>query len=339
MLRIGPYSLDFPFVLAPMAGITDRVFRTLMKERGAGVVVSELVSCHGMLHNSVKTFELLGFDEIQRPVGLQIFGEDENILGAGAAVIERLGADFVDINLGCPVPKVVKKGAGAAMPRDPRRLERVLRGVRKQISIPLTIKIRTGWDESERNAVEVISAAAEAGCAWVAMHGRTRTQGYAGRADWDFIAACKRAIGSYQLIGNGDVLSADEALKRKAESGCDGIMIGRGALSNPWIFEELRALARGERLDPKTFDVVALLRRHRALLDERGATRTAAIVLRKFAAWYSHGYPNSAPFRRQIFQAPTLDEVESLATSFFDSVKHIPITEKGCETFLSAGHG
>ena len=339
MLRIGPYTVDFPYLLAPMAGITDSPFRTLMKERGAGVVVSELVSCHGMAHNSRKTFELLAFDEIQRPVGLQIFGEDEEVLGPGAAVIERLGADFVDLNFGCPVPKVVKKGAGAAMLRDPRRLERVLKAVRKHITIPLTIKIRTGWDESERNAVDVIHAAAEAGVTWVAMHGRTRTQGYAGRADWDFIAACKRAVGSYQVIGNGDVLSADEALRRKAESGCDGVMIGRGALSNPWIFEELRARARGERLDPKTFDVVALLKRHRELLDERGVTRTSAIVLRKFAAWYSHGYPNSAPFRRAIFQAPTLDDVERLSITFFDSVKHIPITEKGCETFLSAGHG
>lgn len=339
MLRIGSHTVDFPFVLAPMAGITDTVFRTLMKERGAGVVVSELVSCHGILHNSGKTFDLLAFDDVERPVGLQIFGEDEDVMGPGAAVVERLGADFVDLNFGCPVPKVVKKGGGAAMLRDPRRLERVLKAVRRHITIPLTIKIRTGWDESERNAVDVIHAAAEAGVTWVAMHGRTRTQGYAGKADWDFIAACKQAAGSFQIIGNGDVLSAEEALRRKAESGCDGVMIGRGALSNPWIFDELRALERGEKLDPKTFDVVELLRRHRQLLDRRGASRTSAIVLRKFAAWYSHGYPNSAPFRRQIFQAATLDQVEDLAVAFYESVRHIPITEKGCETFLSSGHG
>lgn len=339
MLRIGSHTVDFPFVLAPMAGVTDTVFRTLMKERGAGVVVSELVSCHGILRNSGKTFDLLAFDELERPVGLQIFGEEEEALGPGAAVVERLGADFVDLNFGCPVPKVVKKGAGAAMLRDPRRLERVLKAVRKHITIPLTIKIRTGWDESERNAVEVIHAAAEAGVTWVAMHGRTRTQGYAGKADWDFITHCKQAAGSFQIIGNGDVLTAEEALRRKVESGCDGVMIGRGALSNPWIFEELRALSRGEKLDPKTFDVVELLRRHRQLLDRRGAARTSAIVLRKFAAWYSHGYPDSAPFRRQIFQVPTLDQVEALAVEFYESVRHIPITEKGCETFLRSGHG
>lgn len=216
---------------------------------------------------------------------------------------------------------------------------RVLKAVKKHITIPLTIKIRTGWDENERNAVDVIHAAAEAGVAWVAMHGRTRTQGYSGKADWDFIARCKQAVGNFQLIGNGDIMTADEALKRKAESGCEGVMIGRGALSNPWIFEELRAIQRGERLDPKTFDVVALLRRHRKLLDLKGATRTNAIVLRKFAAWYSHGYPNSAPFRREIFKVPSLDDVEHLAVSFYESVKHIPITEKGGDTFLSSGHG
>lgn len=339
MLRIGPHTIDFPFVLAPMAGITDTVFRSLMKEHGAGVVVSELVSCHGIINNSGKTFDLLAFDEVERPVGLQIFGEDEDILGAGAAAIERLGADFVDLNFGCPVQKVVKKGAGAAMLRDPRRLERVLKSVRRHITIPLTIKIRAGWDDSERNAPDVVKAAAEAGVTWVAIHGRTRLQGYSGQADWDLIARCKQAAGSFQVIGNGDILTAEEAIRRQTESGCDGVMIGRGALRNPWIFDEIRALKRGERLDPATFDVIELLRRHRQLLDRRGLVRTSAIVLRKFAAWYSHGYPKSAVFRRQIFQAPTLDEVEALSVAFYETVRHIPMTEKGCEFFLNSGHG
>lgn len=338
MLRLGSRAVEFPFVLAPMAGITDTVFRTLMKEQGAGVVVSELVSCHGILHRSGKTFDLLAFDEVERPVGLQIFGEDEDVLVPGAQAIERLGADFVDLNFGCPVPKVVKKGAGAAMLRDPRRLERVLKAVRARIGIPLTIKIRAGWDDSEKNAPDVVSAAAEAGCAWVAIHGRTRLQGYAGRADWDLIGRCVQ-VGALPIIGNGDVITAEEALARKAETGCAGVMIGRGALRNPWIFAQIRALMDGRRLDPMTFDVVELLKRHRQLLDRRGQARTGAICLRKFAAWYSHGYPNSAHFRREIFQAPTLDDVERRAVEFYETVRHIPITEKGVEFFLSSGHG
>jgi nifR3 family TIM-barrel protein len=338
-LRLGTRRIEFPFVLAPMAGITDSAFRTLMKELGAGVVVSELVSSHGMMHRSGRTMDLLRFDERERPVGLQLFGESADVLAPAAVEVERLGADFVDLNLGCPVPKVVKRGAGAALLRDPVRLERVLKSIVRHLSIPLTIKIRAGWDEDEKNAPDCVKAASEAGVGWVAIHGRTRVQGYSGSADWDLIARC-REVSGVPIIGNGDIVSAEEAVARLRETGCAGVMIGRGVLRNPWIFEEIRSLVEGRRTDRPAYDIVALLARHRCLLEETpDGARHGAITLRKFAAWYSHGYPGSATFRRAVFCAPTLDDVERLSREFYATVRHIPITEKGVEFFLRSGHG
>lgn len=338
MPRLGPFEIESPFVLAPMAGVTDTVFRTLMRRMGAAVVTSELVSCHGMHYGSKKTYDLLRFQPCERPVGLQIFGEEPEALARAAAEIERLGADFVDLNLGCPVPKVTGLGGGAAMLRDPMALERTLKVMRRAISIPLSIKIRTGWDDQEKNAPDCVKAASEAGVAWVTIHGRTREQGYSGRADWDFIARCK-AVSGVPVIGNGDVATAEGALNRLHQSGCDAVMIGRGALRNPWIFQEIRAIQEGRRLSDDVYDVVALLKEHRRLIDELLQGNHGAIMLRKFAAWYSHGYPGSSSFRFRVFQARTLDEVERLSLEFFESVRHIPIHSKSTEFFMTSGHG
>ncbi|MCJ8277191.1 MAG: tRNA-dihydrouridine synthase family protein, partial [Bdellovibrionales bacterium] len=226
-----------PFLLAPMAGITDMVFRTFMRRQGAGIVISELVSANGLKYDSEKTKDLMRFCEEERPVGLQIFGEDEEALINAAIYVEQLGADFVDINLGCPVKKVVKKGAGSALMKEPDKLRRICRGIKNKISIPLTIKIRTGWDYENRNALEIAQLAFDEGVTWVAIHGRTRSQAYNGQADWDYIAGIKRNA-PLPIIGNGDITSATIANNRLKESGCDGVMIGRGCLKNPWIFKQ-----------------------------------------------------------------------------------------------------
>ncbi|MBI4863115.1 MAG: tRNA dihydrouridine synthase DusB [Candidatus Riflebacteria bacterium] len=338
MLSLGCRCIDFPFLLAPMAGITDSPFRTLMKELGSGPVVSELVSSLGVLYNSRRTMEMLRLTDRERPVGVQLFGHDAESLGSAAEVVARLGPDFIDVNLGCPVPKVVRKGAGAAMMRDPLELERMLKAVRRRVALPLTVKMRSGWDAGEKNAPDCVRAASEAGVAWIVVHGRTKVQGYSGEADWEIIARCKEVSG-VPIIGNGDIMDDPTALRRLAETGCDGVMIGRGVLANPWIFLQVRSLLAGEPPGPAGRDVAAVLRRHRQLLDELGSPARAAINLRKFAAWYSHGYPGSATFRRQIFQASTLDQVEKLALTFFERVRDFPDEERRLTAFLTAGEG
>src|ERR1700677_2068126 len=230
-----------PFVLAPMAGITDNTFRTFMREMGCGIVITELVSAYGIEYRSERTLDLMRFTEGQRPLGVQIFGEDGEILAKAAQYVESTGADFVDINLGCPVPKVVKKGAGSAMLRDPMALQKILTQVKSAIKIPLTIKIRTGWCDKTINTLDIVNAAHDSGVTWVAIHGRTRAQGYSGLADWELIRQVK-ARAPLPIIGNGDIQSPSKAVQRLTESGCDAVMIGRGCLKNPWIFKQAQEI-------------------------------------------------------------------------------------------------
>ncbi len=240
--------LDNPFVLAPMAGITDMPFRRLMKKMGAGCVISEFVSAHAIKSRSPRNERYLAFHEDERPVGIQLFGGDEVILAEAAKVLEGRGVDFVDLNLGCPVPKVTKKGGGSAWLCHPVELGKMLAQVKAAIQVPLTIKIRTGWDHNSINVKEVLRIAKEEGVHWVAIHGRTRAQGYAGHADWSLI---KEAALSQDLpvIGNGDIVSGPLAAARHLESEGRGVMIGRGALKNPWIFQEaVEALEKLEKL-------------------------------------------------------------------------------------------
>ena len=231
--------IDFsnPFVLAPMAGITDMPFRRLMKQMGAGCVISEFVSAQALIRGSKKRDRYLSYHEDERPVGIQLFGDDAESLAEAAKIVEATGVDFVDINLGCPVPKVVKKGGGSAWLTRTDELGQMLSTVKSAIKIPLTIKIRTGWDANDINAGEVSRIAKEEGIEWVAIHGRTRTQGYAGHADWQIIRDVSE-MGHLPIIGNGDIVSGPLAAARLMESGNSGVMIGRGALKNPWIFQE-----------------------------------------------------------------------------------------------------
>lgn len=328
-----------PFVLAPMAGITDHAFRTFMRKLDSSVVVTELVSATGLEYKSQRTLDLMSYDESQRPIGIQLFGEDPDVIARGAQIAEELGADFVDLNFGCPVPKVVKKGAGSAMLKDLPMMQKVLSACVKSVKIPMTIKIRTGWDSTLRNAVDVCKLAHDEGITWVAIHGRTRAQGYSGLADWDFIAEVKNKS-QIPILGNGDILTPQMAVKRLNESGCDGVMIGRGALKNPLIFADALSLWKGQPLRTD------LKRNYHGIFTDlsqqiqlKCSEHITNIQLKKFASWFSTGYPGAAAFRKQIFQLKDNDEVLQHALQFFSSISDFEQEDTSGDDFLMGGHG
>lgn len=333
-----------PFVLAPMAGITDCAFRTFMRELGCGIVISELVSAHGLEYNSQKTHKLMGFEEIQRPVGIQIFGDTPDVLARGAQIVEQTGADFVDLNFGCPVPKVVKKGGGSAILKDLPRVAETFREVKKATKLPVTVKIRTGWDETSKNAEEVTKIAYEEGLTWVAIHGRTRSAGYSGQADWDYLKQTK-ALSKIPIIGNGDIHNAYQANQRLEQSQCDAVMIGRGCLKNPFIFSQSlelykkRDLAGVQTLTPREINFAELfIQLHRAL--ERHADEKITLLqLRKFASWFSSGYAGASQFRKNIFLAENLHELLGVIGDYFSQLKISNQADTSTEAFLMGGHG
>ena len=326
-----------PFLLAPMAGITDCAFRSFMREMGCGAVVTELVSATGLQFNSEKTRKLMAFAEDQHPVGVQIFGDDPSHLAEAAIQVEAAGADFVDLNFGCPVPKVVKKGAGAATLKDLVHMREILRAIKKSVSIPVTIKIRTGWDEKSKNAIDVAQLAFDEGITWVAIHGRTRAAGYSGLADWDYISEVK-AKSPLPIIGNGDIRSAEQALERLNQSGCDGVMIGRGCLKNPWVFREAMDLYQ-ERPSEFERDFTWLFGTLHQQLLKYADDRIVPLQIKKLAAWYSAGYPASAQFRKEIFQQKDQSSVFSMVTDYFSTIAHLPAPDTSGEAFLMGGHG
>jgi nifR3 family TIM-barrel protein len=331
------YLRENPFVLAPMAGITDNAFRSFMREMGCGVVVSELVSATGLFFKSGRTRDLMKFESVQHPVGIQLFGENPEHLAYAAKEVESLGADFVDLNLGCPVPKVVKKGAGSALLREPLRLAAILKVLKGAVKIPVTMKIRTGWDESSRNADEIVRLACEEGISWVAIHGRTRAAGYSGEADWEYMSQVQQGS-ALPIIGNGDIRTGAQAVDRLKTSGCAAVMIGRGCLKNPWIFKQAFAQWKGQ-LDEGPKDFPRLLAQLRAHYEQNASERVTNIQLKKFSAWFSAGYPSSAQFRRALFAAKELDEVLRLASEYFLSVQDLVQGDTSSEPFLMGGHG
>jgi tRNA-dihydrouridine synthase B len=322
-----------PFWLAPMAGITDICFRQLMDEMHAGVLISELVSAKGLFFNSEKTRKMMRIHKSPGTiVGVQLFGESPEDIVEAVKVVEETGADFIDINMGCPVKKVVKKGCGAALMRDPAYLEKFLTIIKNGIRLPLTVKMRTGWNENELTIHECVQAAYQAGCEWVAIHGRTRAQGYEGKADWDFISEVKSRA-KLPIIGNGDIRNAEQAKHRLEESGVDAVMIGRGALRNPWIFKE----CAGESVQRSG---LKLLGRYLSGLQENYDTRSTLILLRKFSSWLAFGYPGASKFRKNMFECNTSSEVMYQAESFFSQIAYLPAPRfEDNEEFMMGGHG
>lgn len=328
---------DNPFVLAPMASITDKPFRTYMRGLGTGIVISELVSANGIRYGGDKTFKLMEYDERERPVGIQLFGENLENLEYAAKVVEDRGADFIDMNFGCPVKKVVQKGAGSAILKDLVQLKKVLRTMKSAVSIPVTIKIRTGWDQNQRNADQVTQVAYDEGITWVAIHGRTRSQGYSGDADWDYIKQIK-AQSPLPVLGNGDITSPELAVERLKESGCDGVMVGRGCLKNPWLFLEALDLYK-EKVPTRQKSFVPLIESLAGELQSFHDTRTVMIQLRKFAMWYSSGYPGSAQFRKTLFSTATVQETLQKTLEYYQKLDHGNRIDTSREAFLMGGHG
>lgn len=317
-LRIGNVTLKNNVILAPMAGVTDLPFRILCREQGAGLICMEMVSAKAIYYQNKNTEQLLRIHPAEMPVSLQLFGSDPDILSEMAKRIEERPFAVLDLNMGCPVPKVVNNGEGSALMKNPKLVAEILDKLVKAIRKPVTVKIRKGFDEEHVNAVEIARIAEACGVAAVAVHGRTRQQYYSGRADWDVIAAVKDAV-SIPVIGNGDItdpLSAEAMLRH---TGCDGVMIGRAAQGNPWIFREVTEYLETGTIPPRPSpeEVRELVRRHAGLQLEHKGEYTAVREMRKHLAWYTAGYPCSARFRRRINALETMEELLAAVEEIF----------------------
>lgn len=318
MIQIGNVVLGNQLILAPMAGVSDLPFRLLCREKGAGLVCMEMVSAKAIYYNNKNTQELMEIHPNEKPVSLQLFGSDPVIISEMAKRIEDRPFDILDLNMGCPVPKVVNNGEGSALMKDPALIEKIITQTVKAIKKPVTIKIRKGFSEQTVNAVEIAKIAEGCGAAAVAVHGRTREQYYAGTADWDIIRQVKEAV-SIPVFGNGDVTNGPSAKAMLLETGCDGVMIGRAARGNPWIFSEIdHYLKTGEKAPAKTYEEVSeVILRHAKMELEYKGEYTAVREMRKHIAWYTAGYPNSAALRREINTMESFEELEAAVQDIF----------------------
>lgn len=312
-LQIGDLTLENGLVLGPMAGVTDLPYRLLCKEQGCGLMVTEMVSAKAILYKNRKTETLTEIRPEEGPVAVQLFGSDPEILGEIGAQVAEGPCACIDLNMGCPVPKIVKNGEGSALMREPKKVEAILSSMVKHSKKPVTVKIRKGFDAAHVNAVEIAKIAESCGVAAVAVHGRTREQYYAGKADWAIIRQVKEAV-KIPVIGNGDVCTPQDAARILEETGCDGIMIARGARGDPWIFSRIRHyLKTGGLLPaPTPEEIKAEIYRHSRLLTEQKGERTAMCQMRKHVAWYTAGLPHSSALRGEISQMETLEELGRL---------------------------
>ena len=312
-LKIGNVALSNPYILAPMAGVTDLPFRLLCKEQGAGLLCMEMVSAKAIQYNNKNTKALLEIHPEEEPVSLQLFGSDPEVISEVAKQIEELPFAILDINMGCPVPKIVRNGEGSALMNQPKLVYEIVSKTVKAIQKPVTVKIRKGFNDESINAVEIAKIIEDAGGAAVAVHGRTREQYYSGKADWDIIRQVKEAI-SIPVIGNGDVTSGESALAMMRETGCDGVMIGRGAQGNPWIFSELREYEKTGQMParPSNEELKEMMLRHARLQMQYKGDYLGIREMRKHVAWYTTGLPNSAKLRGEINAVESYEELEKL---------------------------
>lgn len=306
-LRIGNTVLENNVILAPMAGVTDLPFRVLCREQGAGCVVTEMVSAKAVLYNNKNTRELLQIDPAERPAAVQLFGSEPDIMAEIAARLEEGPYDYIDVNMGCPVPKFVNNGEGSALMKNPERAKEVLTAMVKAVKKPVTVKFRKGFNDLSVNAVEFAKMAESCGVAAVAVHGRTREQYYSGKADWDIIRQVKEAV-RIPVIGNGDIFTPEDAGRMLKETGCDGIMVARGAKGNPWLFGRINHyLDTGEVLPgPSMAEIKAMILRHGRMLVQFKGEGVAMREMRGHMAWYTKGMPHSATLRNEINQVETL---------------------------------
>jgi len=304
-MNIGNVRLDNPTVLAPLAGITNLPFRIIAREAGCGMVCSEMISANGLVHRSQKTFQMLDSVEEEKPLSVQIFGADPDIMAESAAMVVSSGADILDINFGCSVRKVVKTGAGVALMRDAKRTENILTAVRRAVSIPLTIKVRSGWDTSGKETVRICRIAEQCGVDAVAVHPRTATQGFRGKADWRVIGTVKQALG-IPVIGNGDIVTPEDALAMMAQTGCDAVMVGRAAIGNPVIFSLIVAQLRNQPAPVADVEQrFTVMRRYLGASIDYLGERHACRMMRSRLGWFSKGLPCSSRFRETTKQIST----------------------------------
>mgnify|MGYP000189252385 CR=1 FL=1 len=316
-LKIGNVTLPNNLILAPMAGVTALPFRLLCKEQGAGLLCMEMVSAKAIMYKNRNTQSLLEIDPRENPVSLQLFGSDPDIISNIAHEIEERPFDLLDINMGCPVPKIVNNGEGSALMKNPKLAGEIIRKTVKAINKPVTVKIRKGFDDDHVNAVEMAKIAEDAGAAAVAVHGRTREQFYSGKADWDIIRQVKEAV-SIPVIGNGDLLTAEDVIAMEEQTGCDGFMIARGAQGNPWIFAQINHfLETGEELPkPSAKEMVDMVLRHAKMQIAFKGEFTGMREMRKHAAWYTGGYKHASRLRSLLNEVETYEQLEELLETF-----------------------
>ncbi len=312
-MKIGSVNLENNIFLAPMAGVTDMPFRILCREQGCGLVYSEMISAKGMFYKDEKSWKLADLSEAEKPAAVQIFGSEPEILAHSAEKLNASDAAILDINMGCPTPKITKNGEGSALMLKPELAGEIIRAVVSVSHKPVTVKIRKGWDEEHLNAVEIAQLAEKNGAAAIALHGRTREQFYSGKADWGIIKSVKESV-SIPVIGNGDVYKPEDAARMLELTGCDAVMVGRGAQGNPWIFNRIRHyLKTGELLPEPSMEVKKeIILRHLNMLVSLKGEHTGVCEMRKHIAWYIKGHKNSAQFKDRIFKAVSQDEMVEL---------------------------
>ena len=315
--NIGNVKISGRLVLGPMAGVTDLPFRVICRECGADLIYTEMVSAKGIMYNNKNTEALLEVKESERPVALQLFGEDPVIMSEQAKRLEERNFDIFDINMGCPVPKVVNNGEGSALMKNPIKIGKIVEAMAKAVKKPVTVKIRKGFDDNTVNACECAYIAQESGAAAVAVHGRTRQQFYSGKADWDIIRQVKEKV-SVPVIGNGDIFTPQDAENMLNFTGCDAVMLARGARGNPWIFKQVKAyLEEGKIIGrPSSDELIAMILRHAQMEIDFKGEYTAMHEIRKHVAWYTTGYPNSAKLRVKVNEVETYEELVSLMEEF-----------------------
>ncbi len=315
-MEIGLITLDNITVLAPLAGITNLPFRLLAKEAGCALVCSEMISSNGLVYKSINTLELLKSQPEEKPLSVQLFGSEPSIMAEAAAIIEASGADILDINFGCAVKKVLKTGSGVALMKDPQRVEAILQAIRKTIKIPLTIKIRSGWDKSGVQALNIAEIAQACGVDAIAVHPRTATQAFGGKADWPLINAVKKKV-SIPVIGNGDIVVPQDALRMQKETDCDAVMIGRAAIGNPWIFSQVLSLINGNEIVcpdlSQRFDIMV---KYIESLTSCFGEHRASLMMRSQLGWFVKGLHCSSRFRESIKRISTEQEAKALIKEY-----------------------
>ena len=323
MFKIGDIEIKNKVILAPMAGVSNPAYMKICEEFGVGYCVTELISSEAIVRNNKKTFDMLkGIEDISVPVGIQLFGSDPLTMGnAAKKICESYKIDFIDINLGCPVPKVaVKNGAGSALMKDPDKVRDIVSSVVSSVSVPVTVKIRSGWDNNSINAVEIAKVCEEAGASLIAVHARTRSQGYSGKADWNIIKEVKQSV-SIPVIGNGDIKSCYDAKRMIDETGCDGVMIGRALLGNPWLISECNEYLDKDIIvdKPSDKDKINMIKKHYELLKEYGSEKSALLEIRSHALWYLKGISGMKEYKNLIVTCKTEKE-------FFNILDNILLT-------------